>query len=252
MRHILVLTGESRHGASPEYIAQSLEIISEEFSSVSIEMYPMTEQEYCSMVQSGADGFTMYQEAYDKNVYVALHEGGPKQDYDFRLTAPDRAAQAGMRTITIGPLLGLADPAREVFFSGLHAKYLQKQYPSVDVAISFPRLRPMAGEFNPGFVVNDKQFVQILIAARLFLPQSGITVSTRESKQFRNAIANIGVTKMSAGVSTAVGGHANNDPSTTQFEIADQRSLQEMKDDLARLGFQAVMYDWNSKFFKET
>jgi 2-iminoacetate synthase len=88
----------------------------------------------------------------------------------------------------------------------------------------------------------------MLLAARLFLPRCGITVSTRESKRFRDAIAPLGVTKMSAGVSTAVGGHAPNSISTAQFDIADTRSLDEMKADLAKLGFQPVLQDWNSDF----
>jgi 2-iminoacetate synthase len=208
----------------------------------------MTQEEYAALLHAGADSFTMYQETYDEKVYCALHTGGPKADYQFRLDAPARAAAAGMRTVTLGPLLGLADPVREAFFCGLHARYMQKNFPSVEVAVSFPRLRPMAGEFEPAFVVDDRQFVQFILAARIFLPQCGITVSTRESQQLRDSIVNLGITKMSAGVSTAVGGHSEMDESTAQFEIADSRSLDKLKSDLCAKGLQPVTHDWNSKF----
>jgi 2-iminoacetate synthase len=149
--------------------------------------------------------------------------------------------------LTVGALLGLHAPQREAFFAGLHASYLQKHFPAVEVSMSLPRLRPMVAGFVPPYPVDDRLFVQILTAIRLFIPRCGITISTRESREFRNAIAQIGVTRMSAGVSTAVGGHGGEALSAAQFEIADIRSLDEMRSDLAGMGFQAVMHDWNSR-----
>jgi 2-iminoacetate synthase len=248
MRHILVLTGESRPVASPEYIREAVSIISDSFSSVSIEVYPMSQEEYSALVAFGTDGLTLYQEAYNEAKYHELHRGGPKDNYQFRLDAPDRAAMAGVRSVTVGALMGLFEPRSEAFFAGLHARYIQKNHPSVETSVAFPRLRPMVRDFEPYCKVSDTLYVQMLLAARLFLPRCGITVSTRESKRFRDAIAPLGVTKMSAGVSTAVGGHAPNSISTAQFDIADTRSLDEMKADLAKLGFQPVLQDWNSDF----
>ncbi|MBN1760251.1 MAG: hypothetical protein JW863_18130, partial [Chitinispirillaceae bacterium] len=112
------------------------------------------------------------------------------------------------------------------------------------IALSFPRLRPQAGSFNPVCSITDRQFVRLLVAARLFLPAAGITMSTRESARFRMSVLPLGVTKMSAGVSTSVGGHGNV-TSTPQFEIADNRSLAAIRDDLLAAGFQPVMHDWN-------
>jgi 2-iminoacetate synthase len=248
MRHILVLTGESRSMASPEYVREAVSIIRDSFSSVSIEVYPMSQEEYSALVAFGTDGLTMYQEVYNEARYHELHRGGPKDNYLFRLDAPGRAALAGVRSVTVGALMGLFEPSSEAFFAGLHAQYMQKTHPSVEPSVAFPRLRPMVREFEPYCSVSDRLYVQTLLAARLFLPRCGITVSTRESKQFRNAIAPLGVTKMSAGVSTAVGGHAHGSVSTAQFDIADTRSLTEMKADLAALGFQPVLHDWNSDF----
>jgi 2-iminoacetate synthase len=184
---------------------------------------------------------------YDEGIYKTLHHGGPKEDYRFRLDAPECAARSGMRAITVGALMGLGDCARETFFTGLHARYLEKNFPSVEVGISFPRIRPLAGEFVAPYPVGDSTFVQALVASRIFLPTAGMTLSTREPEQLRNNVLPLGVTKMSAGVSTAVGGHKSA-PSTAQFEIADKRSVIELKTDLLARGFQPVMQDWNSRY----
>jgi 2-iminoacetate synthase len=250
MRHILVLTGESRSVASPEYVREAVSVISKSFSSVAIEVYPMSRDEYSALIAFGADGLTLYQEVYNEARYHELHRGGPKDNYLFRLEAPDRAALAGMRSVTVGALLGLYEPLSESFIAGMQAFYIQKTFPAVEVSVAFPRLRPMVREFEPYCIVDNRHYVQTLLATRLFLPRCGITVSTRESRQFRNAIAPLGVTKMSAGVSTAVGGHAGNNGGTAQFDIADDRSLGQMKADLAGLGFQPVLQDWNSHYLK--
>jgi 2-iminoacetate synthase len=247
IRHLLVLTGESRSRASVEYLAESLRGIRESFSSIGIEVYPLTEEEYGRCIDEGADGLTIFQETYDEAAYHRYHRGGPKDDYRFRLEAPDRACGRGMRTISVGALLGLERPIRESFFTGLHARYLQNAYPQAEVSISLPRIRPLAGRFTPPYIVGDERFVQTIVATRLFLHTVGITISTRESRRLRDALLPLGVTKMSAGVSTAVGGHSDR-PSTTQFEIADDRSVETMKSDLLSLGYQPVMQDWNSRF----
>lgn len=245
IRHILVLTGESRGAAHMGYLTESVRIIRQEFSSVGIEIYPLTEEEYRGLIDQGVDGLTIYQEIYDESAYRRLHCGGPKEDYHFRLEAPDRAARQGVRGITVGALMGLGDARREAFFTGLHARYLRKTFPGVEISVSFPRIRPLAGDFVPPFPVSDAQFVQTLMAARIFLRNAGITLSTRESSHFRDSVLPLGVTKMSAGVSTAVGAHSSG-PSTAQFEIADKRTVGDVKTDLLTMGFQPVMQDWNS------
>lgn len=244
IRHILALTGESRRASGIDYLTESLRVIKNEFSTVGIEIYPLTVKEYAECVDAGADALTLYQETYDEAAYAALHRGGPKEDYRFRLDAPERACLGGMRAATIGALMGLANRDSEAFFTGMHARYLQKNFPSVEVSVSFPRIRPLAGEFTAPYPVSDSRFVQVLLATRIFLHSVGITVSTRETGQFRDNVLPLGVTKMSAGVSTAVGGRLA-EPSTAQFEIADRRSVEELKADLLTRGFQPVMQDWN-------
>jgi 2-iminoacetate synthase len=251
IRHVLVLTGEARRTATPEYIAGAVKVLRDYFSSIALEVYPMTGDEYGMLVESGVDGLTLYQETYDEACYHTLHQGGPKDNYTFRLDAPERACRAGVRSVTVGALLGLHDPVRDVFFAGTHAGWLQQAFPSVEVSIAFPRMRPLVAEFRQQTEVSDRAYVQYILATRLFLPTAGITLSTREPAAFRNACVSLGVTRMSAGVSTAVGGHTG-DSGTPQFEISDVRSVEEVKSDLLRLGFQPVMHDWNRGYVNST
>ena len=247
IRHILFLTGESRGIALPAYCREAVATLRDSFSSVSIEIYPLTEEEYRDLIEAGVDGLTIFQETYGAERYERLHRGGPKSDYNFRIEAPERACRQGIRSVGIGALLGLGDPVADAFFTGLHAAYLQHTFSSVEVSISFPRLRPLVADFTPGGKVNERKLVQLIAATRLFLPTAGITLSTRESARFRDAAASFGVTRMSAGVSTAVAGRSL-PKATPQFEIADTRTVDEMKRDLLRLGFQPVMHDWNGRY----
>lgn len=251
IRHILLLTGESRRKADPAYLKDAVEILARHFSSIGIEVYPLHTGEYRQLVQAGVDLLTIYQETYERELYAELHEGGPKADFDFRLAAPERACEVGIRGVAVGALLGLAEPRIEAFLTGLHADFLQNRWPEVEVSASFPRLRPFAGSFAPRHPVDDPLFVQLMLAFRLFLPRAGITLSTREPAALRDRLVPLGVTRMSAGVSTAVGGHGD-DASTDQFEIADTRSVAELRHDLAAQGYQAVMHDWNQSYLSPT
>jgi len=251
LRHILILTGESRAKASPAYLKECVTRLKKYFSSISIEVYPLETEEYAELVRAGVDGLTLYQEAYDEKTYRALHARGPKSDYDFRLAAPERALSAGVRQVTLGPLLGLHDPVPEVYAAGLHLHRLQERFSEAEIALSLPRLRPLVSEFRAAATVDDRQFVQYLCACRLFAPGSGITLSTRESRGFRDRILPLGVTKMSAGVSTAVGGRATRG-STDQFEISDTRSVAEVERDLKNNGYQPVLCDWHHQLTERT
>jgi 2-iminoacetate synthase len=191
------------------------------------------------------DGLTIYQETYDRDTYAYLHPAGPKRDYRFRLDAPERGCRAGMRSVNIGALLGLADWRREAFLVGLHADYLQRNYPAVEVSMSPPRMRPHLGGFQPAVTVSDKELVQFVTAFRLFMPRSGVTLSTRETAEFRDNMTRLGVTKMSGGSCTAVGGRAN-EAETGQFAIADERSVAEMATMLYDRGYQPVYKDWQT------
>jgi len=244
LKHILFLTGESRTKSPVAYICEVAQILKKYFNSISIEIYPLTVDEYEQVSAAGVDGFCMYQEVYNEEVYDRVHLAGPKKDYRFRLEAPDRACQARMRSVSIGALLGLYDWRAEAFATGLHAYYLRNTYSDVEISLGVPRIRPHVGVFDEVNVVSDKNLVQILLAYRLLLPSSGITITTRESQELRDNLIPLGVTKMSAGVTTEVGGHTSSSSSDSQFEIADPRSVSEMKQAIISLGYQPVFKNW--------
>ncbi len=244
LKHILILTGDARNMASIEYLKSCIHILSRYFTSISIEIYALEAQEYRELIHAGVDALTLYQETYNPELYRELHGKGPKSDYRFRLEAPERACREKIRAVNIGALLGLDAWQTEAFMTGIHAAYLQDRFPEVEVSISLPRMRPHAGEFQPRFIVKDRNLIQILLAFRLFMPRAGITISTRESEAFRNNILRLGVTKMSAGSTTRVGGHTNSEDNTGQFEICDHRTVSEIKSFIQSHGYQPVFKDW--------
>lgn len=244
LKNLLILTGDAPAKAGVDYLEACTLVLREYFPSVSIEVYALTTEEYARLVRAGVDGMTMFQETYDEDLYPTLHPKGPKSDFLFRLDAPERCCEAGMRVVNLGALLGLGDWRKDALMTGLHAAYLTHKYPEVDIAVSLPRMRPHVGSWEPASIVEDRDMVQYLMALRIFLPRLGVTISTREAPEFRENILPLGVTRMSAGVSTAVGGHSQEAEDDGQFEISDGRSVDEMCAALRTHGFQPVFKDW--------
>ncbi|MDR2892168.1 MAG: 2-iminoacetate synthase ThiH [Deltaproteobacteria bacterium] len=267
LRKILALTGDAPNLTGASYLADCIRVLARHFSSVAIEVPSMTVEEYAMQVAAGADSMTMFQETYNHERYLELHPGGPKRDFLFRLDAPQRAIQGGMRSVNLGPLLGLDDWHADVLAVAAHARWLLRKYPQVEVSVSLPRMRPHTEGGEAQFMpldVDNTVFVQILTALRCFLPQCGITMSSREPAWLRDKLLPLGVTRVSAGVCTAVGGHADaarqscataanlqantganeNGEDKPQFDISDDRSVDEMAADLLALGYQPVFSDW--------
>lgn len=242
LKHVLVLTGSSREASAISYIEKSVEILKEYFESVAIEIYPLQRFEYEQLIKAGVDGLTIYQEVYDQGVYNHVHMRGPKKDYMNRLDAPERGCQAGMAHVNIGALLGLSDVKREVFLLGEHGQYLSRKYPEVALGFSMPRLKEAKGADKFG-EVDDFTFVQMMLALRIYLPHFSMNISTRENHDFRKQLLPLGINKMSAGVSTAVGGHQDKE-ATSQFEIDDHESVQGIKEMIEKAGYQPVLKDW--------
>lgn len=245
-RHILILTGESRIKSPVSYIKDCTNILKEYFSSICIDIYPLERDEYKELIYAGVDSLTIYQETYDEKIYDDIHLSGPKKNYRYRLEAPDRACDAGMRSVNIGALLGLNDWRKDAFYTALHAKYLQDTYNDVDVSVSVPRIRPHVGAFQPKSVISDKNLVQIILALRLFMPRVGITLSTRESPSLRDNLLPLGITKFSAESSTKVGGYLENEEykDAGQFEVSDKRNLEEIIKVIRSKGYQPIFKDW--------
>src|ERR1700690_870726 len=171
IRNILILTGESYKHTPVFYLKEAALIASEYFQGIALEVHPMETAEYKELFAAGVDGITVYQETYDRTRYAQVHLSGYKKDYDFRYATPARAAQAGMRQISLGILLGLGDPAEDVFALHQHLRELERSFPGVEYSVSFPRLRTVKAESLAGGDVDDVQFVKIIALTRLLFPR---------------------------------------------------------------------------------
>lgn len=253
MEEILILTGESRAMSDVQYIGEACKLARKYFRMVGLEIYPVNTEEYRYLHECGADYVTVFQETYDADKYETLHLLGHKRVWPYRFDAQERALRGGMRGVAFSALLGLSDFRKDALASALHVYYLQRKYPQAEMSLSCPRLRPIVNneKINP-LDVGEKQLCQIICAYRIFLPFVGITVSSRESADFRNGIVKIAATKVSAGVSTGIGDHEekytgkekDGTSGDEQFEINDDRSFEKMYQDIAGAGLQPVLNDY--------
>lgn len=250
-RHILLLTGEAPKAASVDYLVAATERLRPLFSSIGVEVFPMSEADYCRLVEAGVDALTVYQETYDPVLYAEMHPYGKKRDYPWRLAAPERGGAAGLRKIGIGALLGLGRFRSEAFFAGLHGRYLARHFWRSQLTVSFPRMRPSEIGFQPRQPVSDKEFVQLICAMRLLLHDAGLVLSTRESAILRDHLLPLGITQMSAGSCTAPGGYASGERHTEQFAIDDDRTPAEFAAMLRTKGYDPVWKDWDSAFLNQ-
>ena len=253
MEEILILTGESRAMSDVKYIGEACKLARKYFRMVGVEIYPVNTDEYRYLHECGVDYVTVFQETYDNVKYETLHLMGHKRVRPYRFDAQERALRGGMRGVAFSALLGLSDFRKDALASALHVYYLQRKYPHAEMSLSCPRLRPIINndKINP-LDVGEKELCQVLCAYRIFMPFVGITVSSRESKSFRDGIVKIAATKVSAGVSTGIGDHeskytgkeAENAEGDEQFEINDDRSFETMYEDMSEEGLQPVLNDY--------
>ena len=275
-RNLLLVAGEHPKFVSNGYLRDCIAALHAFVPSLSLEIGPMETEEYRPLVAAGAEGLVVYQETYDRDVYGRMHTAGPKRNFDWRLECPERAAAAGFRRLGIGALHGLADWRQEAIATAAHAAYLLRHCWKTSLTLSIPRLRPCAGEFQPLTHLADRELAQLIAAFRLFLPDVGIVLSTREPAALRNGLLPLGITHASAGSHTepggytgagrdnihqtvrgrivelaadssewtAIAGRATN--ATGQFEIADDRSPADIATLIRGLGYEPVWKDWDS------
>ncbi|MDR3111966.1 MAG: 2-iminoacetate synthase ThiH [Elusimicrobiota bacterium] len=243
IRHILLVCGESPEKTSLDYLEKCILVLKKYFECIDIEIYPLDVKGYEKLQSAGAEGLTIYQETYDKKLYKTLHTKGAKSNYEYRLETCQRAGLANFRNLNVGTLLGLNDFISEIFFTGLHAKYLQDFFPSCEIGMSFPRLRPTISHYQPKTQISDKKLVQAICAVRLFINRINITVSTRESNEFRKKLVPLGITKMSAASRVEVGGYTKN-YGDGQFKVNDTTTVNEVKEMIYKAGYQPVLKDW--------
>lgn len=275
-RNILLVAGEHPKFISGDYLRDCVAALRADFPGISLEVGPMEEKEYRPLVAAGAEGLVVYQESYDRAIYSQVHTAGPKRDFDWRLDTAERASAAGFRRLGIGALYGLADWRFEALSVALHCDYLLRNCWKSQVTISLPRLRPHAGEFQPLTQLEDRQLVQLVCALRLTFPDVGLVLSTREPARLRDGMFPIGITHISAGSHTEPGGYtgagkdhvhhtergrlvplaANSSEwaipkkrltgATGQFEIADERTPEQIVAVIQRLGYEPVWKDWEA------
>jgi len=270
-RNVLLVAGEHPKFVSNNYLRDCVAALHEQVPSVSLEVGPMETDEYRPLVAAGADGLVVYQETYDRTVYDTMHTAGPKKDFNWRLETPERAYAAGFRRLGIGALYGLADWRYEALCVAAHADYLLRNCWKAQLTISLPRLRPCAGEFEPLTHMTDRDLAQLICAFRVMFPDVGLVLSTREPAKLRDGLFPLGITLISAGSHTEPGGYTGagkeklhqtvrgrivetgssewangNQLATGQFNIADDRSPQEVADLIRKLGYEPVWKDWDA------
>jgi 2-iminoacetate synthase len=243
-RHILLVSGEHPRIVSTGYLAEVVRKLRGDFASIAIEVAPQHEEGYRELVEAGVDALTVYQETYDREVYAAVHLSGRKKNFDWRLATPERAARAGMKRINIGALFGLADWRRDALATFLHADWMQRVLWRTQVSVSMPRLRGAIGAIAAPQPVDDRSLAQFTCAMRICLPDVGLVLSTREPGALRDGLVRLGITQLSAGSHTEPGGYENPSEDAEQFEVADDRTPDEVARHLKALGYEVVWKDW--------
>jgi len=257
-KRLLVVAGES-YPNGLQYVLDALEAIyairlgNGEIRRINVNLAPMEVDEFRALHAVGIGTYQIFQETYQRDVYAAAHVSGRKRDMDWRLTAPDRAMQAGIDDIGLGVLFGLGDWRFDVLALMTHAAHLESTYGAGCHTISVPRIEPAHGsDFSraPWNPVSDDDFRKLVAILRLAVPYTGIIMSTRESPQMRRETYALGVSQISAGSRTNPGGYAAHadaealpdaatmeDFDASQFSLGDHRSLDTVVLELAELGY---------------
>lgn len=243
--HILLVTGEANKSVGVPYLKNAIRMLRDHFSHIAMEVQPMDQEEYETLIAEGLNTVLVYQETYHREDYRIHHPKGKKSNFQYRLETPDRLGRAGIHKIGLGTLIGLEDWRSDAFFTALHLSYLEKNFWKTKYSISFPRLRPAEGVMPPKVVMSDRELVQLICAYRIFNEEAELSLSTRESLKFRDHIIGLGITSMSAGSKTNPGGYAVNPESLEQFQIDDNRTPAEIAGMIASKGYEPVWKDWD-------
>ena len=248
--NLLIVTGENPVKAGVPYIARSLDLARPYFSNLKIEVMPLSVEEYEELTHHGMNGVICFQETYHKANYNIYHPRGMKANFEWRVNGFDRMGQAGVHSIGMGVLVGLEKEWRtDITMMAHHLRYLQKHYWKTKYSFNFPRMRPSEnGGFQPNVVMSDRELAQVTFATRIFDHDVDISYSTRESASFRNHMARLGVTTMSAESKTDPGGYYSYPQALEQFHVSDERKTGEVAAALRALGIEPVWKDWDQSF----
>ena len=240
-RHLLLVAGDFPQLTSTEYYTGIIRELRDQGFSVAVEIAPLSTAAYAEVVRAGATGLTLYQETYDEELYRHYHPRGSKALFDWRLEGLERGAESGMERLGLGVLLGLRDPAEDLLAVIRHGRYLRERFAGIDLAFSLPRIHEAPGGFVPPCRVDDETFVRLYCVLRLAFPCANLILSTREAGGLRDRLADICITQMSAGSSTAPGGYREqqmDEPERQQFPVVDHRGPAEVAQRLSEAGFE--------------
>lgn len=246
--HVLIVSGEAPRKVGIDYFVKTLRLLRPYFSNISIEVQPLSEDEYRILVEEGLHAVLVYQETYNEQRYRTYHPRGKKSNFKNRLDTPERIGRAGAYKIGLGALIGLEDWRIDSWFVALHLSYLRNKYWKTKYSISFPRLRPAEGYLEPNSLMSERELVQLICAYRLFDENVELSLSTRESARFRDNTLGLGITTMSAGSRTDPGGYASSSLALEQFSIDDNRSPAKVAGVIRKQGFDPVWKDWDRVF----
>ncbi|MBQ9743486.1 MAG: [Ruminococcus sp.] len=240
-KRLAIEAGEDPKNNPIEYILECINTIysvhhkNGDIRRVNVNIAATTVENYRKLKEAGIGTYILFQETYHKESYLKLHPTGPKHDYDYHTTAMDRAMEGGIDDVGLGVLFGLELYKYE--FAGLlmHAEHLEAAHGVGPHTISVPRLK-RADDINPDEFdngIDDDTFAKITACIRLAVPYTGIIISTRENEQVRSKLLRLGVSQVSGGSRTSVGGYAGYEADerphdTEQFDVSDQRSLDEV------------------------
>jgi len=245
-KRLALEAGEDPVNCPIDYVLEAIQTIYEvkeangSIRRINVNIAATSVESYQLLKQAGIGTYILFQETYHRETYAAIHPAGPKRDYDYHATAMDRAMQGGIDDVGVGVLFGLYDYKFEVLAMLLHALHLEETFGVGPHTISVPRLRPAAGVDYDNFphLVNDEDFKKIIAIIRLTVPYTGMILSTREKAEFRDELLNIGLSQISAGSCTGVGGYKQEHEKQSscackcdeapQFQVEDHRSPDEV------------------------
>jgi 2-iminoacetate synthase len=246
-KRVLLVAGESYPKQGFGYVLDAIATIytvkrgNGEIRRVNVNVAPLSVDDFKALKGSGIGTFQLFQETYHRGTYAAVHVGGKKKDYDWRVTGMHRAMEAGIDDVGIGVLFGLFDWRFEVLAIMQHVRELERAYGVGPHTISMPRLEPAIGSdmaSEPPQPVSDIDFRKIVAILRLAVPYTGMIMSTRETANIRRETFALGVSQISAGSRTNPGGYEEDEKfDTAQFQLGDHRGLDEVVRDVAELGY---------------
>lgn len=248
-KRVLLLMGENHHKASFDYLEGAIEAVysavdakGSSIRRINLEIAPLDDDEFRRLSKLKIGTYTVFQETYHRETYKIMHPSGTKADYDWRLETMDRALQNGMHDVGIGALFGLYDYRFEVLAMIQHAIHLDKTFEIGPHTISIPRIQPAQDapfSHNIPYPVTDIQMKKLIAILRCAVPYTGMILSTREPIEFRRELFHLGISQISAGSRTSIGGYkqALNSEQSGQFDLNDCRTSGEIIEDVIKLGY---------------